>query len=298
MKRCVALAVAMGREVWPDTYQKGITRSAALAVLEGPPRSVPPSTSPFVSLCAEWYDRALPRVVVGHRLAASLACTTMRDDDVPELRAPWSVFMLDVPSGMLHDDWGVEVSCILVFDIVEPTSRTVGALALPENPDHTMTWLAVADNIADLPEDRLANAWQKLATRLVVGVVAELGAHRAAQAAAGRGEIKRNARGEPETRTFTLQRDVKVDCRAAVAEFLAGTKGRRGSAKAAPTVQCLVRGHWRRVVVARGSEARRWTHVEPYWKGPEDAPIALRAHALVDPSRAAGTGEDPPEESP
>ena len=26
---------------------------------------------------------------------------------------------------------------------------------------------------------------------------------------------------------------------------------------------------------------RRWIHVEPYWRGPEDAPIALRSHKLT-----------------
>jgi hypothetical protein len=73
-----------------------------------------------------------------------------------------------------------------------------------------------------------------------------------------------------------LLREVKIDCRAAIASYIAGQR------RASPSVQTLVRGHFKRAAHGPGRTERRWVQVEPYWRGPEDAPIALRPHRLPD----------------
>ena len=79
-------------------------------------------------------------------------------------------------------------------------------------------------------------------------------------------------RGEPQTWTFQLARDVKIDCRAAVRDYV------RGLAASSPVVQSLVRGHWKRQPHGPGGTERKTIFIEPYWRGPEEAPIAVRAH--------------------
>lgn len=112
--------------------------------------------------------------------------------------------------------------------------------------------------------------------RLLLGVVLELTEHRPSEEhrRAGTRTTKRNSLGEPVAWTYTLTRDVKVDCRQAVRDYV---EGRRSSA---PSVQCLVRGHWKRQAHGPARSLRKFIFVEPYWRGPEDAPIATRSHIL------------------
>ena len=67
---------------------------------------------------------------------------------------------------------------------------------------------------------------------------------------------------------------MRVDVREAVRGFVAGTR------RTAPAVQVLVRGHWKRQAHGPAMAQRKMIHIEPYWRGPEDAPIAVRGHKL------------------
>jgi hypothetical protein len=135
-----------------------------------------------------------------------------------------------------------------------------------------------------------------LICRYVVGVCLEMVSYRESNSfGTGTQPIKTNRRGEPECRVFTLRRDVKVDCRDAVRSYC------RGVSPNAPSVQSLVRGHWKRQAHGPGYEQRKFIFVEPYWRGPEDGPIAMRAHSLGQGSSQTGSvvyflqqGEDGP----
>lgn len=72
-----------------------------------------------------------------------------------------------------------------------------------------------------------------------------------------------------------LTRDVKVDCRQHVRDYIRGASDRTLS------VQHMVRGHWKMQKHGEGGAQRKFIHVEPYWRGPDDAPIALRNHVLT-----------------
>jgi hypothetical protein len=70
---------------------------------------------------------------------------------------------------------------------------------------------------------------------------------------------------------------VTHDCRPWVREYVA-----RGEVKRrAPGVQRLVRGHQKRQHHGPRNTLVKWIHVEPYWAGAEDAPIAVRSHRLL-----------------
>lgn len=116
-----------------------------------------------------------------------------------------------------------------------------------------------------------------LTKRLVAGLLlaiqnaANFRERRVPAKAARRWEGKRE---EPAHRVVVVGSPIQVDCRAEIANyFIAHGPSRKG---APPTVQVLVRGHFKRQVVGVGRTGRKVIFVEPYWRGPEDAPIFTR----------------------
>ena len=83
---------------------------------------------------------------------------------------------------------------------------------------------------------------------------------------------KMRMKNAPEFRVFTMGTTVSVDARAALKEYL---EGRRSTS---PSVQFLVRGHWRNQAhgIARALRTLRW--IEPFWKGPDGAIIASKSY--------------------
>ena len=77
---------------------------------------------------------------------------------------------------------------------------------------------------------------------------------------------------------YVLGGTVGIDLRDEVRRICAGEKSERGGHS--PTVQFLVRGHWRNQAVGvRHSEHKRiW--IEPFWKGPEESRVLLRTHRI------------------
>ncbi len=89
--------------------------------------------------------------------------------------------------------------------------------------------------------------------------------------------IKRRNSPFPLEWNIRLTRDVLVDARAGLRAYCLGTTG------TSPTVQVLVRGHYRRQPCGAGGLERRIIQIEPYWRGPEDGPIGVRSHVLGEP---------------
>ncbi len=112
----------------------------------------------------------------------------------------------------------------------------------------------------------------RLICRYVLGVLLELtspGIQSQIKADSKKG-IRRK-REMPMSWNYKLTRSVKVDCREWVR-----TASSTGEKKLVQ-VQSLVRGHWKPKL---SEKVGRPIHIEPYWRGPEDAPIAVRPHVL------------------
>jgi hypothetical protein len=75
---------------------------------------------------------------------------------------------------------------------------------------------------------------------------------------------------------YEFTHDVAVDCREPVREYLTGSRG------TAPSVRVLVRGHWRAQPYGAGRALTRRQWIEPFWRGPLYAPMAVRDHRLPD----------------
>ncbi len=81
------------------------------------------------------------------------------------------------------------------------------------------------------------------------------------------------ARTKGSTRICYVGRALKVDCRQAVKRFLSTGAGKKGGPQ---TVQTLVRGHHKKQPFGPRSTLRKVIWREPFWRGPEDAPIMTR----------------------
>ena len=249
----------------------------------------------FVS--PSWAACGFPIVEPTHMLAASLMATWMPPEHAPELRVPWETFLIRIPQGLIprptHPDeqplafvylmstdkaqpvigFGTETKCIFISQPIDSLASLVGKADAQK--------FARLASVIPLPK-------LDLLLRFVVGVLVELDtppnrtaiAQGAPSSSAG---TKSSRSGPPKSWVFVLRRNVKIDARAWVKAYALG-HGDKG-AKGALGVQILVRGHHKRQVHGAGRLLRKWIHVEPYWRGPEDAPIAARAHT-IDASRA------------
>jgi hypothetical protein len=79
--------------------------------------------------------------------------------------------------------------------------------------------------------------------------------------------------GPPRHRVVFIGCPIALDCRETVRHYI-----ERGHAP--PSVQSLVRGHYKRQVIGVGRNGRKVIWVEPYWRGPEDAPILSRPRVI------------------
>ncbi len=98
------------------------------------------------------------------------------------------------------------------------------------------------------------------------------GSGRSGRSSSSGGGSKRRE-GEPQTTVYSIGRPITIDCRPHVQAYVLGRRS-------PPSVQFLVRGHWRHQAHGRSHAERRWRWIEPFWKGSEDAPINLREHVV------------------
>lgn len=73
----------------------------------------------------------------------------------------------------------------------------------------------------------------------------------------------------PPYTSYEVQSSIKINLQHAMRDYV-----RHGGS--APTVQTMAAGHWKRVAHGQGRALRRLQHIEPYWRGPIDAPVSTR----------------------
>ena len=250
-------------------------------------------------LAQEWANLGFPTVELSHRLAASLMCTSMTDEEANSLKFPWKTFAIRCPAGILDsessiwfvDDFGHDGQISILWNTAsdgigfayekynhyrkpgEPELRQgeCGLAGFLRTPDLSNWFTPQGQRRAEL------------GLKMVLGVLAELNQHRPGEssppvAQVAQQRLDRAGRSDFSPTTFKLTRDVRVDVRRAVSDYIS-TGGK------SPGVRSLVRGHWRRQLCGVGRSESRLVHIEPYWRGADDAPTALRNHQLGDVSK-------------
>ena len=144
----------------------------------------------------------------------------------------------------------------------------------------TLADLLVSEE-ADLAAETTAARCLVMAKRLVAGLLLNLqdaGTHKVREVDAR--PKSKNREAEPEHRIVTIGAPIEIDCRAAVKEYV--EHGTRSSEKGhrrhgTPTVQWMVRGHFRMQAHGPKHTLRRKTWIKPHWQGHEAALIQTRA---------------------
>jgi hypothetical protein len=254
-----------------------------------------------------WAAHAFQKILTSHTYASALMCSDASRETLADVEVPWLAFMVVVPNGILamtrENGDAVDYTRILVtllpegllgdlprdgedgaarngrvqITLYDPSPTATSGRVFTDIATSFDTLLEEAPPMQQLDKqirDRLPREQRMmhLARRLVVGLVLAMQHQdnfKTRMVPARRG-IKKRDGGEPAHRITIIGKPIKVDCRAPVREYI---EGRR---HAPPSVQTLVRGHFKRQVIGIARAGRKVIWIEPYWRGPEDAPILTK----------------------
>jgi len=265
--------------------------------------NVPDGQATLVGL-ARWAYYAYPEIQLSHTYAAALLATDASQAVLDLVEAPWPAFIIEVPRGLLTLDMtGKEepirgyrpeagpsiITRILVMRIDHKRGRTWTYVAFTEDYLTLFRFGVTTEELLpptlskDVKDSEHFNVFSwtlssqdertaALIGRLIVNTcLAMSDPTRVKKVGKGHGHYEHNRRAkEPTTRVFQVGQPVKHDFREAVAAYLHGDREKL-------QVQSLVSGHWKPKLGARLGYP---VWIEPYWRGPEDAPILTRKHKL------------------
>ena len=301
--------VTRGKQLWPLSYRHSDDDGVAfhrllteMANLETPLEMVNAAAFHYLPLeqivfffAARWADQGFPTVTMGHKYAAALMATSVPREAVADVRPPFHAFAIEVPQGLLnvldHDGTSYDVTRVCVQHTRAPDAWyyvvfTTGRVALYKHGISTemlteeefkdeCEWDTYSFSVPMSSRDDRINF---LVQRLILNVCLAMASKDAARPvgkAAGMGPGTLRSSPEPLVRTYKLGKPLKLDCRDAVRDYAEGVRP-----QSKLSVQVLVRGHWRRQAHGPEHSLRKWLWIEPFWRGPEDAPILARPHDL------------------
>jgi hypothetical protein len=264
--------------------------------------STPDGQSSAIGL-ARWAANGFPQITMGHKYAAALLVTNVTEEAVDSARPPWDGFVIEVPPGLLpiwhpEHDRHYDVKRIIVSQHANHHTNGEKAWMYVAMTETTMNmWRFGVSSRELLPpivaDDRMENypalmpmsgsdkRVSSLIGRLVINVclamsdpsnVTEVGPnHRAYRQSASQ-----RTTPEPLLRTFQVGKPIKLDFRDRVKEYV--LHGDR--AKSSINVQSLVCGHFKMQPHGPKNTLRKLIWRQPFWRGPEDAPILVRPHEI------------------
>jgi hypothetical protein len=308
--------VQLGKTLWPLSYQHTqndykafellseyfieqlkaedmLTASVAASFLYLPMEQI--------TMCwaARWADQAFPVFQMGHKYASALMATSVTVA-VEDIQPPFRAFMIEMPDKLLIIEDPVEKK---MHDVRYVTAHyghttegesvwTVAAICgkssislwrhglktkdmLEEDTESTVDWASYSFG---LPIEERDSRIHFLLQRLVINTCLAVSNKENLKPIGktksfGPSEMRRA--GEPLVRTFQVGKPLQLDCRQGVHDYIEGVK--RGHKL---SVQTLVTGHWKRQPYGPQSSLRKIIWREPFWRGPEDAPILARPKQL------------------
>lgn len=276
------------------------------------------------ALAIKWVHGACRMIETDDKYGAAMALTGMTADAATELRIPWPVFAVRLPKGLFISASGVEYTFAVFgqFDnhhtmLNDGTVKTHALTcayyigtddetkpgfwgcepgmsladeffeeAQHEDPDHFLNdprWQKLyGQNPEAFSLDRSDRRIVAMVKRMTVGLLYTMqhtkswtfGGH--FNRASG-GQLRKEP---PPHRVIIVGRPIDIDVREAARSDAAS------GAHKSPSVQTLVRGHIKRQVVGAGRSGRKVIWIEPYWRGPKDAPILARPVKVVNARKA------------
>ena len=270
-----------GRFLWEASYAQGMTDEE---VRKNVVRSDAGFPAELVHFSAKWAVHAFQRLMTSHTFAAALMCSDVQREVLVGIEKQWDAFLVIVPNGMLiADRFEFTRVMIAVYDFgarmllvtSDPMSRHRRSPVGLVDEAPTLADLLVSEE-ADLAAETPASRCFVLAKRLVAGLLPNL--QHEPNVKVRKVEARPKSKGreaEPEHRIVTIGHPVEIDCRVAIKEYV--EHGRAGRKHGPPTVQVMVRGHYRMQVCGVGRMERKKIWIQPHWRGPEAALIQTRA---------------------
>lgn len=244
-----------------------------------------------------WAHNAFATIETTHRYAAALMCTTAPRDLVDDLVLPWKAVSIRLPSGILYADDSKSKAgarrefCEVRVGVVDVWAQDgLASLAYLRLIDTLggclrVTAHSIADMLFETAEFTDAETFSPassgearalvVAKRLVFGLLSAVTCtDNSKERRYGTRGIVDPREGPPEHRVIMVGAPISVDARPAVHEYLGGRR------TGLPAVQTLVRGHFKRQVIGVSRSGRKVIWVQPYWRGPEDAPILAHPYKV------------------
>lgn len=246
-----------------------------------------------------WRENGFARLNLGHKLSAALMMTSVGDIEV---KAPWDAWSLQVPPELLPfrlnleavekakvkkgSDGSIDLAPAITSSSDDETYGYYGSiLCKGSDPEWLLVQMKARNGNPgfsmplNIQVDAGAEGVSALVRNLVKGVcltIADAQKHRTGTWSGRQGKKRGTKAGPYAGCQYTLGTPVSIDLRDAVKQVALGRKPGGGS----PSVQFLVRGHWRNQAHGPGLKQRRATWIEPFWKGHEEARALLKVHNL------------------
>ena len=201
-----------------------------------------------------WHDSAFARLEIPEKLAASFVLT-----DAPSVPCSWGAVSIIMPPNVcepVRRIWCWNNQETGMIEVNASVSSGKGHLVRrPEIEKHQL----------------------EILTRIARSAMFALGENpKPVRNAKPFENASKRKGGTPSGALYRIGSTIKIDLRKEATEAWEG-KSRKG---VSPTVQFVVRGHWRNQACGTGQRSRRRIHIEPYWKGPEESRVLLRTHSI------------------
>jgi|GEM_PF-3555887 len=252
--------------------------------------------------CAKWADGGARTVCADEKYLSAAAATRLTKDAAGDISLPWPAFLVRLPHGLFptgyrgETTWLSHVRLMQARDIrlrdgtirqraiIEYFSNSYPCAVAREDDGSNL-----ADALFDMREvEEIENRHElegqidfdvqmrsaMMVKRAIVGLLFAL--QHTNNWKERDSKLRRQGErrdGPPVHRTIVVGAPISVDVRAAVRDgCLYGSR--------IPAFQSLVRGHYKRQVIGIGRTGRKVIWIEPFWRGPEDAPILARPYRV------------------
>ena len=243
-----------------------------------------------------WADSGFPVIKISPRFAAAAMLTKALPSITAKLRAPWKSFVIELPKEPIlyaaSDEYpNTAVSIIRVWE-----SNDAGTFWNVETgiygSDQQLIFSCNREQFGEEEGDALYRNPLKTETssrtknaivlvkRLIISTVCALTnadmIEHVGHSSKGKSKKQRSS-PVPTCNIYKIVAPVTLDLVKTVQDMQLGTK--KGHVL---TVQSMTAGHWRWQPHGPQHTLRKHIWIQPYWRGPEDAPIAVRPHIMKD----------------
>lgn len=294
-------------------------RELAARALEESRRGIPPSKKTYetadlikydstaethltVMGLTKWAHGGFPTIQMGHRYVAALLSSVATGEAIQLARPPFPAFTIDLPDKLLEIDDPYHKGELLTLRSIlvtkyshlraAPGEKVWGYIGYTDESVSIYRYAQKSDELAppvsDLEIEQTANPFDfevsdrdrrvlMLMGRLIINTCLAMSdasqVKPIGQSHANWAKKQGRSSPEPVVRVFQVGRPIQHDFREAVRGFITGQRHNL-------SVQVLVRGHYRTQHFGPKNAQTKIIWLEPFWRGPEDAPIPVRPHVV------------------